>query len=401
MDIVKLLLIFASILVLLRYKKPLYISISVGIITVIILFRINPLTSVNLILTGAFKEETIYLVLALYAIMIIQRMMVKRGHNLLAEEALSNLFHSKRVNAMVAPFLIGLMPSAGAVTIAAPIVDKASGTYLTNEEKTFVTSFYRHISELFLPTYASILLAISLTNIDLTAFVISMIPMVILLFFLGYVFYVRKIPKNDQVFKSQSKLHEIRNLINSFWPIALSIVLILTIRMPVFIVLMPVILGSIVINRFNLIELKSMLKSAFEIKLILATIVIMVLNEVLTFTKLIERLPLYFLTLPVPAVVIFALISFFGSLVVGSTAIVALVIPLAYAAIPNGGVGLMILLMSILYASSQISPTHVCLTMAAEFYQTSFFNLIMKTIPILVIFLCIVFAYSYCIYLLF
>ncbi|WP_206811597.1 hypothetical protein [Paradesulfitobacterium ferrireducens] len=43
--------------------------------------------------------------------------------------------------------------------------------------------------------YSSILLALSLTKVDMTAFVSGMLPLVILLFLLGYFFYVRKIPK--------------------------------------------------------------------------------------------------------------------------------------------------------------------------------------------------------------
>ncbi|WP_206811596.1 hypothetical protein [Paradesulfitobacterium ferrireducens] len=42
---------------------------------------------------------------------------------------MSGLFNSRRVNAMVAPFVIGLLPSAGAVLIAAPIVNNAGGHF--------------------------------------------------------------------------------------------------------------------------------------------------------------------------------------------------------------------------------------------------------------------------------
>jgi len=401
MDIVKLLIIFTCIMVVLKLNKPLYISIAAGVAAAIILYGINPLTALKLIAVGIFSKDTIYLVLAFYSITFLQRMLEKRGHIILAEEALSNLFNSRRVNAMVAPFVIGLLPSVGAVLIAAPIVDNAGGNYITKEEKTFVTSYFRHISEAFLPTYSSILLALNLSGIDMTAFVLGMLPMVIVLFYLGYFFYVRKIPKGTGIPKSNDKLQEIKNLLISLWSIVLSIIIILVFKIPVHLAVIPVIVLSIILNNFSFKELQPMFISAIETKLIITTIVIMVFKEVLTFTGIIERLPVYFSVLPIPSTVVFALIFFFGTLVAGSQAIIALAIPLAYATIPNGGVALMILLICMLYISMQISPTHICLAVITEYYGTSFIDLVKKTMPIVITFVLISSVYSYLLYLMF
>ena len=119
----------------------------------------------------------------------------------------------------------------------------------------------------------------------------------------------------------------------------------------------------------------------------------------MTFTGVIERLPDYFALLPVPSVVIFALIFFFGTLVAGSKAIIALTLPLAFATIPNGGLALMIFLMCVSYIAMQISPTHICLAIITEYYRTSFIDLVKKTMPILISFLIIVSIYSYLLYL--
>lgn len=155
-----------------------------GILGTILLYRINPLESIKLMKDGAFSLDTLNLILAFYSITFLQRMMEKRAHLILAEKSLNNLFNNRRVNAMVAPFIIGLLPSPSAVLIASPIVDNAGGDYINQEEKTFITSYFRHISESFLPTYSNILLALNLSRVDMTAFVIAMLPMVIVLFLL-------------------------------------------------------------------------------------------------------------------------------------------------------------------------------------------------------------------------
>ena len=206
LDIVKLVIIFTGIVFFIKLKKPLYISILAGAIISVILYRIPIATSLQLAVKSCTSRDTISLVLAFYTITYVQRMMEKRGHLLLAEKSLDNIFNSRRINAMIAPFVIGLLPSAGAVLIAAPIVQNASGDYLTREEQTFVTSYYRHISEAFLPTYSSILLALDLSGVDMTKFVVGMLPMVAILFVLGYIFYVRKIPKSTEI--SHSKIRK-------------------------------------------------------------------------------------------------------------------------------------------------------------------------------------------------
>ena len=401
MDIIKLLIIFLGIIVVIKYNKPLHIGLIVGIILTILVYRIGINDSVRLILIGSFSRDTIYLILAFYSITFLQRMLEKRKRIMLAEVSLDNLFNSRRVNAMVAPFIIGLLPSPGAVLIAAPIVDNAAGDYVSKEERTFITSYFRHISEAFLPTYAHILLALNLTGVDMTAFVLAMLPMVVVLFLLGYFIYVRKIPKGGENNKVINKKREIKNLVISLWSIALTITIVLVFKIPVYLAVAPVIILLFLLDRFKFKEILPMFISAFELKLVLTTILIMVFKELLTFTGVIERLPGYFELLPVPPVIIFALIFFFGTIVAGSKAIIALTLPLAFATIPTGGLALMILLMCISYIAMQISPTHICLAIITEHYGTSFIELVKKTMPILISFLVIASIYSYILYLIF
>jgi len=398
MDIFKLIVIFFAILIVMKLNKPLYISILFGSIATIILYGIGIGEIVNALKLGIFGKSTVYLVLAFYSITFLQRMLEKRGHLIIAEKSLTKLFNSRRLNAMIAPFVVGLLPSVGAILIASPIVDNAAGEFLDDEEKTFVTSYYRHISEAFLPTYASILLAINLSGVDMTSFVLAMLPMVILLFYLGYFFYVRKIPKADKLVQVINKKEEILNLVRSLWTIILTIFIILIFKTQVYLSVIPVILLSIVINKFSFKELKPMFYAALEIKLILLTVIIMVFMELLKASGIIERLPYYFSGLAVSPFIIFGLIFFFGTLVAGSQAIIVIALPLAFATINDGGLGLLVLLMSMTYIAMQISPTHICLAVIAEAKKVSFISVVKKTLPVMAVFILISSAYSYLIY---
>ena len=53
---------------------------------------------------------------------------------------------------------------------------------------------------------------------------------------------------------------------------------------------------------------------------------------------------------------------------------------MAFSVIPDGGVPLMILLMGSAYAAMQISPTHVCLFVVADYYKVDLSAMIKKTL---------------------
>ncbi|HCJ58708.1 MAG TPA: hypothetical protein DHV55_16135, partial [Clostridiaceae bacterium] len=97
MDIIKLLLIFACIALVMKFNKPLYMSIAAGIAAAIVLYGINAIEALRLMAMGTFSKDTLYLVLAFYSITFLQRMMEKRGHIVLAEKSLNNLFNNRRI----------------------------------------------------------------------------------------------------------------------------------------------------------------------------------------------------------------------------------------------------------------------------------------------------------------
>ena len=98
-------------------------------------------------------------------------------------------------------------------------------------------------------------------------------------------------------------------------------------------------------------------------------------------------------TLPIAPFLIFAVVFFIGSVIAGSKAIIAICTTMAFAAIPDGGVPLMILLMGSAYAAMQISPTHVCLFVVADYYKIELGAMIKKTLVPIFIYWAVLFAY--------
>lgn len=163
--IMKLCFVFVVIIAILWMKRPLFWAISGGLAAALVLYGIRVPDALSIMGRSMVSKDTITVVLSFYFITFLQRMLERRNRLKQAEQSLNWLFNNRRVNASAAPAVIGLLPSAGAMTICAEIVRSSCQDYLSNEDMTCVTSFYRHIPESFLPTYSSILIALAVSGV--------------------------------------------------------------------------------------------------------------------------------------------------------------------------------------------------------------------------------------------
>lgn len=396
MELLKLCLVFAVIIAILRAKKPLFTAILSGAAAAVLLYRIPFRDTAVLTITALTSWSTLSVVLSFYVVTFLQRMLEKRRRLRGAREALDGIFNNRRVNASLTPAIIGLLPSAGAMNICGAMVDSACGDYLTPEDKAFVTSYYRHIPESFLPTFSAILIGLTLSGCSAGSFVLAMLPMVAALFLLGYLFYLRKLPKKvdgQGKLSSKSKRAEFKQFVLSLWTLMMVVGLIIVFNLPVYIVTPLVILMNFFIDRFTIREVLPMVRTAFEPAIIFNTFLIMVFKDIITYTGIIHQLPEVFSRLPVSPFLIFVLIFFAGTIISGSNAIIALCMPMAIAAVPDAGIPLIIAVMCSAYAAMQISPTHICLFVAVEYFHVPIGSLIRRTIPVISCFLLIVLVY--------
>ena len=395
MELLYLLLMFAAIVAVIWRRQPLYLAMLAGILAGVLLFGVPVSAWGGILLRGFAGRDTLMMLLAFYTITYLQRMLESRGRLVQAEQALASLTGSPRANAMLTPFIVGMLPSIGAVLIAAPIVDRIAGEELDREERTFVSSFYRHISEAFLPTYSNILLALQLSGQSPLRFVLLMLPMVAVLFLLGYWLYVRKITRTrEKAVRGAARGAAFRQLAASLWTVLAVVILVMFIRIPVFIVVLAGIALNAVMERFPLRHLAGFTLKAFEAKLMINTVLIMVFKEVLLYTGALNSLPAAFSALPVPVEWTYSLMMLLGTIIAGTQAMVAILIPIAFAG-SGAGMPLLILLMCMGYIAAQVSPTHICLSVVTERYGTTLASLVRKTLPVMLGFLLVSVGYFY------
>lgn len=385
MQIAYLGIVFAVIIVLLVLRRPLYQAILGGLAATAVLYQF-PLSEIakrtSMVIT---QWSSIAVLLSLYLITFLQRILESRSQIRLAQQDLNGIFHNRRINTVGAALFIGLLPSAASMILCSEILKDATDGYLKPHEQAFAASWFRHIPESTVPTYTAVLLMLSLSGVEISQFIVGMIVPVVILIFLGYVTCLRKIPKETGTPKSDSRLKDIKNLFKHLWSLMLILVLILVFDFQVVTSVLVTIAASILVYKVNGQELKIMLRSALEKKMLMNTFLVLTLKEFISYTGVLILLPEAMSALPLPTYLIFALLFFVATAVSGATGAIAMGTPLAFAALP-GGVPLMVYLMCITHAASQISPTHVCLVVASDYFHVPLGKVIRKTLPVSIMF---------------
>ena len=401
LQIIKLGVVFLSIIVLLGLKRPLYQAILAGLAATALLYGVAPIEWVRQTAQVFQSWNSVSILLSLYLITYLQRILEARGQIKLAQQDLNGLFHNRRINAGGAPLFIGLLPSAAAMILCGDIVKDSTDGYLNRKEQAFVTSWFRHIPESTLPTYSGVLLMANLAGVPLPRFMLGMLVPLVTLALIGYLPYLRRLPKDPGTPRSAHRGKDALNLLRHLWSLLAVLVFILAFHFPVVLAVLVVIFACLVVYRFHWAELKPMFASAFEPKLLLNTFLVLVLKEFISYTGVLQELPVVLSALPIPMYLIFAILFLVGGIISGTNGIIALGTPMAFAAIPGAGMPLMVLLMCMCHAASQISPTHVCLVVASDYFGITLGELVAKTLPLALVFCALMIGYYQVLLLLF
>ena len=393
MDLIKLVIVFAVVIGLVANKKSMSTAVIIGSIACWILYKIPANVGAITVANTVTSLTVLKMIGVMYVITFMQRMMEKKNAINTARDGLSGLFNSRWVNCAAAPIFIGLLPSPNAAFIAGDMVEASASEYLSKEEMAVTTSYFRHVSEAFLPTYQNIILALAITGYSASQFVIGMIPMVIVLIVLGILFFLKgKVPNKTGEANTTDKKEDIKK-VAELWPILATIILIVAFNIDTLYAAIRVIAVYFFVGKFKVSDVAPFFVSAFESKIVFNTLAVYIFKNFLELSGAIKLLPGFFSKFPIPTFLIFVLIFLFGTLVAGSMTMTASVLPVAMESVPNAGLPLVCLLMMTSYIAMQISPTHICLSIVSEHFDVSLGDMVKKTIPLLVVFTIIAIAY--------
>jgi integral membrane protein (TIGR00529 family) len=100
--------------------------------------------------------------------------------------------HGRAMSVMVLPAAVGLVPMPGGALVSAPLVDKvAAGEAWTNEWKSAVNYWFRHVWEYWWPIYPVVVVTLSIFHVPTWQYMATLIPFSFVSAIAGYVLLVR------------------------------------------------------------------------------------------------------------------------------------------------------------------------------------------------------------------
>jgi integral membrane protein (TIGR00529 family) len=184
---IKLLLVFVLVLIAIRRNLSLGNAFFLGSIVLGLLFGLGPAPMATSMVSSVFYPKTLMLSFIVSLILVLSSSMETSGHMRRLLGSFKGLVRNSRLNLIIFPALIGLLPMPGGAVFSAPMVKElGANTSLHPDHLSYINYWFRHIWEYWWPLYPGILLAVTMADIHLWAFVLFLCPLTVVAVSIGY-----------------------------------------------------------------------------------------------------------------------------------------------------------------------------------------------------------------------
>jgi hypothetical protein len=370
MPALKLILVFALMMMLLWRRAPLAPVIFGSSCLLAILYRL-PLTAfVTAFWQTITDPSTIELELVLVLIMLFEGLLKKEGYLARMLDGLLNLLPSRRLLAATLPAFIGLMPSMGGALFSAPLVAQATAdTTLSPEEKSVINYYYRHIWEYCLPLYPSLLITSQVCELPLTKLIQALVPYGLLVALLGWP-YLRRIPAEKKR-PGNGSFPLIKEVFLNILPVLVVVLMVLFLQVRILIAVGLVLAVLLVRHRYTPRHLLSLCRETVQVKILLLVLGIFFFKQTILTTGAVASLSYFLQTLAVPEFVVLGIFALLVGLITGTVSYsMGIIFPVVMAA--TGGqisMPLAIFVFIAGFTGAMFTPMHLCLSLTVDFFR--------------------------------
>ncbi|HIP89587.1 MAG TPA: TIGR00529 family membrane protein [Thermococcus paralvinellae] len=365
-EVLKLLITFAFVIILIRLRVHVGISIFAGSILQGTLFGLTPEGLIKAFYYSSISWQTVRLILIIAFVMSLTSVFSQIGYLKDMENAIKELFPRAKYSLAMLPALIGLMPMPAGALVSAPMIEKvADKLNLKPEEKTVINYWFRHVWEFSWPMYQAIIIASTVLGLTVREFSTKMFPLTVLMILIGYLLFLR--PIKDESIEKGNRKKGIKLLLKATYPILV-------------IILISIVLGydmvygafaglvSALIPHFKKLSKKEIIKHGFQPGIIFLLLSVMYFKHLLEITNAVEALPKAILELKLPVIFVITLTPFIVGLMTGiSFAYVGMAFPLLLPFFTGFDKVALAYLSG--YMGMLFSPVHLCLVFSAEYYK--------------------------------
>ncbi len=371
-DVLKILIIFAAILILISRKINLGLAMIIGALGLALLYRLSLPALGKVLLTTATSYTGIQLILALGLIMIMENILRKTETFKEMMGALKNVVSDVRIVLAAPPAIIGMVPSVGGAYFSAPLVEEASSAMsITPERKGFINYWFRHIWEYVMPTYPGIILASALTGFPLDKLIIYQLPFACMVILTGALFCFRGInPASNTTLIVRSR-ENILKLVISLLPIGVVILFVGVFRIDIAITMGIVIAALFIYHRYTLKKIIYTFRESISWKVFLIIAGVIFFKEMLDASGSVNGISQYFKSTGFPLMILYFILPFLVGILTGLTiAFVGATFPLLITL--SGGapdIGHMAFAFASGFTGVMFSPVHMCFVLTGEYFK--------------------------------
>ncbi len=183
----KVVLAFCAMLVGIRLRAGLFISLLAGSLLLGLLFGMGPGSWLAAAFDGMLQAKTLFLCAIVAVILVLSDLLDTCGQAARLLDALGGRIKSPRLALAFFPALIGLLPMPGGAVFSAPMVrtmaerfpgnkEAADKSAVSHRDQALINYWYRHVWELAWPLYPGVILAASLSGIPLVQLALLLSP---------------------------------------------------------------------------------------------------------------------------------------------------------------------------------------------------------------------------------
>ena len=324
--------------------------------------------------------RTYDILLALYFVMCLEIELRLSGTLSGMVQALRRVFSSAKALLALMPAFLGLLPSLGGARFSAPIVDELSEDLsLSQEHKSAVNFWFRHIFEFSNPIIPGMIMACNIAGVPFSEFLKHLSWLTILAFTIGWAILIAPLrlpasPKTQAT--GAEKKRETTDLILALSPVVATFLLAVFLDMNASLAmgLVTFLLFFVLRASGRFVSVKDTVVGALDMKMLLNVLCILYFIQILTVIGVLPEIVAAFQAAPLPVPVIIACVSFIIGLLTGmSQGHVAIVMPIV-AAMGTGNLDLAGIAMAFGVAGQMLTPTHMCLVVTVDYFRSNFFG---------------------------
>ena len=374
-EIIKLLVVIAIIMFLIRRKWKLEYIMLLASLLIGIFFDLSPIQIGKNIVLALVDPMTLRLIGIIVLVYILSGVLRKVESLKDLVDSLQQLVKDYRLILAFIPALLGLIPMPAGAMFSAPMVKEIGDRVeLTSEEETFVNYWFRHVWEFVWPLFSGMILFAGLLKVEIREVILVQIPLTITAVMVGFIWEYKNLKKDNGIISKKDIFLNFKKLFLGVWPILFIIILVLGVKIDLVFSLVIVILSLLFINikKLNLRIIKEIVKNDIDLGVVILIAGIMIFKRILQVSGGIEIIPEVFAKLGVhPFIVLFSIPFFIGTMTGLGTAALGIGLPVLLPIIVQGEPNLYYAMLAFTgsFAGVMISPMHLCLVVTRNYFK--------------------------------